>query len=236
MASTIRFSGFSKRTVTFLRDLAAHNDRDWFAAHRREYEDEVLAPARAFVAAMGESLRRLSPGVRFDPRANGSLFRIFRDTRFSADKSPFKTNLGILFWEGNGPRMACSGFYFHLEPPTLMLGGGLYLFPRPLLERFRRAVADPEYGPEVAAIIKQITARPGFTLGGEHFKRVPAGHDPDPEAEFLLRHNGLYAGWEGTIPAELHTAALVDYCLERFTPMEPLHRWLADLTQGKFEL
>lgn len=236
MATTTAFSGFPKQTVPFFRALAAHNDRDWFAAHKAEYEAAVLAPARAFVLAMGERLRRLTPGIKFDPRANGSLFRLYRDTRFSADKSPYKTNLGILFWEGSGPRMECSSYYFHLEPPSLMLGCGVYVFSRPLLERYRRTVADPEYGPELAAIVKKITARPGYTLGGEHYKRVPAGYDADPETAFLLRHDGLYAGLEVPIPFELHSAALVDYCFEKYKPMEPLHRWLTKLVGGKFEL
>jgi uncharacterized protein (TIGR02453 family) len=236
MSAVKAFPGFPKKTVTFLRDLAAHNDRDWFAAHKAEYETSVLEPARAFVLAMGERLRRLTPGLRFDPRANGSLFRIYRDTRFSADKSPYKTNLGILFWEGGGPRLDCSSYYFHLEPPTLMLGGGVYVFSRPLLERYRRAVADPEYGPELAAIVRKLIARPGYTLGGEHYKRIPAGYDSVPAAEFLLRHAGLYAGLEIPIPAELHSPALIDYCWERFKPMAPLHRWLTALVGGKFEL
>jgi uncharacterized protein (TIGR02453 family) len=260
MATTTAFSGFPKQTVPFFRALAAHNDRDWFAAHKAEYEAAVLAPARAFVLAMGERLRRLTPGIRFDPRANGSLFRIYRDTRFSADKSPYKTNLGIIFWEGAGARMDCSSYYFHLEPPALMLGCGVYVFSRPLLERYRRTVADPEYGSELAAIVKKITTRPvphgdggnsarpvphgdggnsvrpGYTLGGEHYKRVPAGYDADPETAFLLRHDGLYAGLEIPVPAELHSAALVDYCFEKYKPMEPLHRWLTKLVKGEFEL
>jgi uncharacterized protein (TIGR02453 family) len=236
MAVAEAFPGFPKRTVQFLRDLKKNNDRDWFAAHKAEYEAAVLEPARAFVLAMGGQLRRLSPGIRFDPRANGSLFRIYRDTRFSPDKSPYKTNLGIFFWEGGGPRMDCPGYYFHLEPPTLMLGGGLYIFSRPLLERYRRTVADPEYGLELAAIVKKIGTRPGYTLGGEHYKRVPAGYDAEPQAEFLLRHAGLYAGWEGRIPAELHSPALVDYCFEKFKVMKPLHEWLVKLVEGEFEL
>jgi uncharacterized protein (TIGR02453 family) len=236
MAPANTFSGFPNRTVTFLCDLAAHNDRDWFAAHKGEYEDAVLAPARAFVLAMGERLRRLTPAIRFDPRANGSLFRIYRDTRFSPDKSPYKTNLGIFFWEGGGPRMDCPGYYFHLEPPTLMLGGGLYIIPRPLLESYRRTIADPEYGPELAGIVKKIASRPGFTVGGEHYKRVPGGYDPAPEAAFLLRHAGLYAGTEVPIPAELHSPDLVDFCFARFKPMEPLHRWLSAMIGGKFDL
>ncbi len=236
MAVAEVFPGFPKRTVTFLRELAAHNDRDWFAAHKAEYEAAVMEPSRAFVLAMGERLRRLAPGIRFDPRANGSLFRIYRDTRFSPDKSPYKTNLGIFFWEGNGPRMDCPGYYFHLEPPRLMLGGGLYVFSRPLLERYRRAVADPDFGPELAAFVKKISARPGYTLGGEHYRRVPAGYDAEPDAEFLLRHAGLYAGWEGRIPAELHSPALIDFCFEKFKVMKPLHQWLVSLTRGEFEL
>ncbi len=230
------FTGFPKSTVSFLRQLAEYNDREWFAAHKAEYEAAVMEPSRAFVAAMGARLRRLTPGIKAEPRTDGSLFRIFRDTRFSPDKSPYKTNLGILFWEGSGPRLECSGYYFHLEPPTLMLGGGLYIIPRPLLDRYRRAVADPEYGPELAAIVKKLTARPGFTLGGEHYKRVPSGFTADPKAEFLMLHAGLYAGIEVPIPAELHSPALVDYCWERFKPMEPLHRWLTKLVRGEFEL
>ncbi len=236
MAAANKFPGFPKRTVTFLRELAKNNDRDWFAAHKAEYEAAIMEPARAFVLAMGERLRHLSPGIKFDPRANGSLFRIYRDVRFSADKSPYKTNLGIYFWEGGGPRMDCSGYYFHLEPPVLIFGGGLYVFSRPLLERYRRTVADPEYGPELAAIARKITARPGYTLGGEHYKRVPAGYDADPETAFLLRYAGLYAGLEVPIPAELHSAALVDYCFDRYKPMEPLHRWLTSMISGGFDL
>ncbi len=236
MATTITFPGFPKRTVTFLRELAKNNDRDWFNAHRADYEAAVTEPAKAFVTAMGERLRRLSPGIMFTPRTDGSLFRIFRDTRFSPDKSPFKTNLGILFWEGSGPRLECSGYYFHLEPPNLMLGGGLYIIPRTLLERYRCAVADPEYGPELAAIVRKLTAHPEFTIGGEHYKRVPAGYDADPAAAGLLRHSGLYAGYEVPIPAELHSPALIDYCFDRFKPMEPLHRWLTKLVKGEFEL
>jgi uncharacterized protein (TIGR02453 family) len=236
MAAADPFPGFPKRTIAFLHDLAAHNDRAWFAAHKAEYEAAVMEPARAFVLAMGERLRRLTPGIKAEPRTDGSLFRIFRDTRFSPDKSPFKTNLGILFWEGGGSRMENPGYYFHLEPPTLMLGGGLYIIPRTLLERYRRTVADPEYGPELAAIVKKLKARPGFTIGGEHYKRVPAGYDADPVAAGLLRHSGLYAGCEVPVPAELHSPALVDYCLKRFKPMEPLHRWMVDMIKGRFEL
>jgi uncharacterized protein (TIGR02453 family) len=234
MAQAEEFKGFSKKTVKFFQDLAKNNNREWFAAQRNNYEENVLQPAQAFVVAMGERLRRLTPGIAANPRPDGSLFRIYRDTRFSPDKSPYKTHLGIYFWEGKGPRMECSGYYFHLEPPNLMLGGGLYIFPRPLLERYRQAAIDPEYGAELAAAIKKITARPGFSLGEKHYKRLPPGTDPAlPNAELLL-HNGLYAGWETNIPKEFYSAALIEYCWDKFRPLQPLHRWLTDLSSGKF--
>ena len=99
MATVETFSGFPKGTVSFLRDLAANNNREWFTAHRPEYETAVLEPARAFVRVMGERLRRLSPQIKAEPRIDGSLFRLYRDIRFSPDKSPYKTNLGIFFWK-----------------------------------------------------------------------------------------------------------------------------------------
>ncbi|MBN2243151.1 MAG: DUF2461 domain-containing protein [Acidobacteria bacterium] len=236
MQPTSSFSGFPKRTVSFLRRLAKNNDREWFAARKAEYEAAVMEPARAFVTAMGERLRRLSPGIRFSPGANGSIFRIYRDTRFSPDKTPYKTNLGIYFWEGIGPRLESSGFYFHIEPPVLLLGGGMYVFSKPFLARYRRAVADAEYGPELAAIAGRIARRPGFTINGSAYQRVPPGYEPAPEAAPLLLHGGLYAGWEGRIPAELHSPALIDYCFEKFKVMKPLHEWLVSLAQGKFKI
>lgn len=234
MAQADPFKGFPKDTISFFRELAKHNDREWFAAQRGRYEESVLRPARAFVTAMGGRLGRLSPGIIADPRPNGSLFRIHRDTRFSPDKTPFKTHLGIYFWEGKGGRMECSGYYFHLEPPIIMLGGGIYIFPRPLLERFRRAALDPEYGGELAAIVKKIAARPGISLGGKHYKRLPPGTDPGHANAELLLHNGLYAGWESKIPDEFHSAALLDYCIDKFRAMQPLHRWLTGLSNGSY--
>ncbi len=235
MVQTGVFKGFSKKTINFFRDLAANNNREWFAEQRSNYEENVLRPARAFVMAMGERLRRLTPAINATPRPDGSLFRIYRDTRFSQDKSPYKTHMGIFFWEGKGPRMECSGYYFHLEPPRLMIGGGLYMFPRPLLERFRKAALDPEYGDKLAAAIKKITAHPGISLGGKHYKRLPPGTDPAHPNAGVLLHNGLYSGWETDIPAEFFSAALINYCFDKFRPLEPLHRWLNDLINGKFD-
>jgi uncharacterized protein (TIGR02453 family) len=220
------FSGFTKGTLRFFSGLRKNNTREWFESNRSAYETHVLAPAKAFVVAMGERLRAEVPGIIAVPAVNKSIFRLNRDTRFSLDPSPYKTNLGLYFWEGPKPRMECAGFYLHLEPPSLMLGGGFYMFPDHVLARFRRAVVDPKAGRELAAILADIRKRVGFEVGGQHYTRVPVGFDPShPNAE-LLKHNGLYVGVEGTVPGEFYSSRLVDYCFERYLPVVPLHRWL----------
>jgi len=220
------FSGFSKDTVRFFAELRRNNNRDWFEAHRETYEMAVMEPSRAFVSAMGARLRAISPRIIAVPKVNKSIFRLNRDTRFSLDPSPYKTNLGIYFWEGSPSRMAASGFYFHLEPPNMMLGAGVYMIPAQLLACYRQAAADPKKGKELGRIVAMIARLKGFTLGGKHYKRVPAEFDPShPNAE-LLKHTGLYAGFETRIPPELYSARLLDYCFQRFKAASPLHRWL----------
>lgn len=234
MTQESRFRGFSPLTVKFFTDLKKHNTRDWFNAHKETYTTQVMDPARALVTDLGGRLKEMAPGIIAVPQLNRSIFRIYRDTRFSADKSPYKTHLGLYLWEGVRPRMECPGFYFHLEPPNLMLGVGLYMVPRKALEHYRNAVVHPEYGAELADIVESISGLDGYSLGGTHYKRIPAGFDAaHPNAKLLL-HNGLYAGTEAPIPDALYSERLIDYCMERFAPLAGLHRWLAAFTARIF--
>jgi uncharacterized protein (TIGR02453 family) len=230
------FRGFGPQTLRFLRDLREHNDKAWFEAHREHYEGGLLEPSRAFVVEMGERLRTISPGLLAVPLVNGSIFKIHRDTRFSKDKTPFKSHLAIYFWEGSAQRIECPGFYLHLEPEKLMLGVGYYQFSKPALEAYRRAAVDPVLGPELARAVAAVRAwgGPGILAaagcGGtiDHYKKLPAGLDPaHPNAEFLL-YKGLHAGVSGAPPAEMAGPGFVDWCLERFRAMSPIHLWLVE--------
>ena len=225
------FNGFPKECISFFRELSSNNTIPWFKQHRREYDAFVLKPARSFVYDMGERLRLIAPRINADPRTNRSLFRINRDVRFSADKSPYKTHLALWFWEGSAPRMECSGFYFHLEPGKLMLGVGIYCFPKPLLDTYRTYVVHKKHGPALTKAISSVTGDGSITLGGSHYKRTPRGFDPNHKNAALLLHNGLYAGEEAPVPDELFSGELIDYCFERFNLMAPLHRWLVNLTE-----
>lgn len=226
MERSAPFTGFSKNTIKFFENLRVNNNRNWFKQHKEMYENSVLEPSRAFVLAMGANLRTITPRIMAVPRVNRSLFRISKDTRFSLDKSPYKTNLGLYFWEGTRPRMECPGFYFHLEPPKMILGSGFYVFPDRLLDRYRHAVVDPKKGKEIAKIIEEIARMKDWTLGGKHYKRIPPGFDPShPNAQLLL-HKGLYFMQETDIPEEFFSSRLVKYCFEKYAPFVPLHRWL----------
>ncbi|MBT4483451.1 MAG: DUF2461 domain-containing protein [Candidatus Latescibacteria bacterium] len=229
MTENSKFAGFPKECLTFYRELANNNNTIWFKLHKSDFEENVLKPARSFIADMGERLLTIAPGINADPRINHSLFRINRDTRFSKDKTPYKTHLAIWFWEGSGKRMESSGYYVHTEAGKLMLGVGIYCFPRPLLEKYREYVVHKKHGHELARAIEQVASRGPYTLGGSHYKRIPHGFNSEHKNASLLLHNGLYMGMETEIPEAFYSSEFVDYCFKRFTDMSPLHNWLAKL-------
>ena len=221
------FKGFFKETLTFFNQLAENNNKEWFDQHKKGYEQYVRQPSEQFVVALGERLRTIAPGIHAVPKTNQSLFRLNRDTRFSHDKRPYKTNLGILLWEGERKKMACTGFYFHLERGKLMMGAGMHLIPKPLLGPFRDAVVHEKHGPKLKDAIKKVS-RHGYTIGTKHYKKTPRGYDEAHEnADFLL-YNGLFAMYEAEIPEELFSKKLLTHAFSHYKKMAPLHTWLLD--------
>ena len=224
------FPGFPRRAVAFLEGVAKNNTKAWFEAHRAEYENNLLAPAKRFVAAMGELLPSISDEIRSEPRVNGSIFRINRDTRFSRDKTPYKTHLDLWFWHGGGRGRSRErpGFFFRLSASGLILGAGMHAFDAPLLAAYRAEVAKPRKGRALRTLVDRITAK-GYDLGGSHYKRVPRDFASDHPHADLLRHKGLTVGQERALPVSLSTPAFPAYCLVRFQDMAPLIDWLVGL-------
>jgi uncharacterized protein (TIGR02453 family) len=219
------FNGFSEKLVQFFQNLKINNAKEWFEKHRAEYNDYVLQPTKDFVVDMGKKLEEIAPRINAIPKINQSLFRINRDTRFSKDKRPYKTHMGVWFWEGNRNRMECSGFYFQMRDGQMLLAAGMHCFTPELLTLYRDAVIDKKIGPKLVRATEEVTEK-GYPVGGKHYKRVPRGYDPlHKNTEFLL-HNGLYAMIEGKIPQEFFSAAIIDYSLAHFQNMLPLHNWL----------
>ena len=219
------FAGFPREMVTFFEGLQGNNRKQWFEEHRKDYEDYVKHPSAEFVATMGKRLKSISPGIHAIPKINKSLFRINRDTRFGHDKRPYKTNLGIWFWEGARKRMECSGFYFHMGDGKLMLGAGIYIFTSELLKAYRDAVVHKKQGRQLKRTLNDISQK-GYSLGRKHYKRVPRGYDASHENAELLLFNGLTAMIENKIPGEFYSNSILDYAFSHFKSMLPLHRWL----------
>ncbi len=224
------FTGFPREGLQFLTDLKANNTKEWFDDNRATYDEKVLAPARAFVLEMGARLREIAPDIRAEPKINKSLFRIYRDTRFSQDKTPYKTNLAVWFWEGEGKRMECPGFYFDMSPERIFMGTGIYMFPtKELLHHYREAVDDDEFGEALEAVVVKLKAAGLELSSGKQLKRVPREYDKEHVRGDLLRHKGLTAGLELPISEEVHSEAILDLCMKHFKAMNPLHAWIREL-------
>ncbi len=222
------FTGLDPAALDFLRDLGAHNDRAWFDQHRGDYEGLLLAPARDLVVALGERLSAIAPRLHADPRVNGSILRINRDTRFSTDKRPYKTHLDLWLWEGDGPSRGCSGFFLRIEADRIGYGAGMHHFDQDVLATYRAAVDDPRRGAALVRAARKAVDS-GAMVGREGWKRVPAPYAADHPRAGFLRYGGLVAGARADVPAELFTPAFPDWCFERLGPLRPLQRWVANV-------
>jgi uncharacterized protein (TIGR02453 family) len=233
MADTTTFNGFPPATLQFLQELAANNNREWFAANRERYEKDLLEPAVAFVLALGARLQRVSPGLQADPATNGSgtLMRIYRDTRFSADKSPYKTRLAGMFWQGPGKKTESPAFGFQFNWQGMDLMAGMFAFPKPMLNAYRDAVDDPALGSELEAAIKQIESLGDYALQGDQYQRVPRGFAEDHARAGLLRYKGLYFRSPAISPTQIQSNEILPLVFQHFQDMAPLQQWLVKVAQ-----
>jgi uncharacterized protein (TIGR02453 family) len=221
---TETFTGFRPEAIQFLADLAANNDRAWFQPRKQDYERLLKAPLEALCIALAERFEATGIPLRADPAR--SPFRIYRDVRFSKDKSPYKTNIGASFaWTGGGDGSA--GGYFHLQPGEIFIGGGIW-HPEPArLNTFRRMVdTDPS---RVHAVIDDPTFVEAFgQVFGNRLTRVPKGYSADhPQAE-LLKLKDVGFG-RNLSDAEASSPELPDRLAETLALGVPLMRLLASL-------
>jgi uncharacterized protein (TIGR02453 family) len=213
---------FTAQTLSFLRALKRHNNRDWFAARRGGYERDVRAPMIAVIEQLARDFQRFAPELEASPKA--SLYRIYRDTRFSEDKTPLKTQIAASFrWRGL-PRGECAGLYLEVGPGWVWFGGGFYAPETAQLVRIRQHIAETY--PE----IDRIARRPSFrraveTLDGERLARVPRGYPKDHPAAEYLKYRNFLAGRE--LPPRFATQpAFYPTVVSTFRAIMPLVRFL----------
>ena len=224
------FPGFRPAALGFLRGLARNNRRDWFEARRDAYERELRQPLRELVEAMDVRLAGFAPEIVGDPKR--AVFRIHRDIRFSKDKSPYKTNMGIWLHHratetgirkegGSGG----AGFYFHLEPGAGFVAGGLWMPPPPTLAKLREAIVEDRAGFERVVLAPVFRRRFGGLTEEAMLTRAPRGFAPDHPAARWLRYRSFTASRPLT-DAQLLDARLPARLEREYTALLPLVRWL----------
>lgn len=214
---------FTPALFTFLRSLKRHNDREWFAAHRERYIAEIEAPMLQFVADFAPRLHKISRAFVADPRkTGGSMFRIYRDTRFSEDKSPYKTWVAARFpHEARKQTDSVPAFYLHLSVAECYGGGGVYHLEMPALTKIRQhIVASPKAWAAVRAS--------GVEIEGDTLKRCPAGFDPAHKFVEDLKRKDLYTLAEFT-ERDVIAVDFLDRYVEACEKAAPL---LGFLTKG----
>ena len=221
---------FTASSLAFLRGLARNNKKRWFEAHRADYETHIRAPMRALIEEMDVRFTRFAPELTGDPKR--SMFRINRDIRFSKDKSPYKTHAACWFRHsaadhrvGGDAEAGSAGLYFHLEPEQSFVGAGIWMPPRPALDKIRDAIADDPRG--FGRIIKRPAARRRY--GGlddeAMLKRMPRGFSDGHPAGEWLRYQSFTIGRQLS-DREVLSPRLAEGLERDFRLMLPLVRWL----------
>ncbi len=217
------FTGFSSETFSFLAGLGYHNERSWFEEHKSEYERFVVNPALALIAEMDSVVKAISPHYRGVPKKmGGSLMRIYRDTRFSRDKTPYKTNIGIQFRHESAKDVHAPGWYVHLDLSSCFMGAGTW-HPEPDdLNRLRQAIAEK---PESYSRALEETKESGMTLGGESLVKMPRGYDPaHPLAAEIRRKDFILT--TDLDPALYMSHDLIEVLEVKFRATAPFMAWM----------
>lgn len=215
------FNGFPREGMKFLRQLKKNNSRDWFARHKREYEEFVKLPMQCLIATLHEPMSKMAPEFEINPKR--SLFRIYRDTRFSKDKTPYKTHVSAIFhlkgrWEES------AGYYVHIAPGDCYLGGGIYMPNGPQLKKIRTAIAQQPQ--KFRSIVENKNFEKRFKkLEGSKLQRNPQGFPADHPMIEWLKFKQFFSGisWE---EAECYSPKFVDKIISVYSELLPLIRFL----------
>lgn len=218
-----RFPGFSSEAISFLKGLERHNKREWFQPRKQVYEEHVRMPLECLVHAINSELAEFAP--RYVTPVKRAVFRIYRDTRFSKDKRPYKTHVAATFYLQNLAKAAGPCFYFHFTSKELLIFAGVYLPERNELMAIRNLLAERYEA--FRQILRGRALRSAMgELKGEQLSRVPKGFDKDHPAEDLIRRHQWFL--ETTLDSSLITSSrMLPALVSRFRAASPMVEFLA---------
>jgi uncharacterized protein (TIGR02453 family) len=220
------FNGFSKDFFKFFAVLKKNNNRDWFKDNKPRYIETVVEPMGDFINAIAPHLKKVSPHYVADPRPNGgSMFRIYRDTRFSKDKTPYKTHAACHFRHKAGKDAHAPGFYAHFEIDRLFFGGGIWRPPSNHLSIIRDRIVDSPTEWQRIRNSKPVRDRGG--IGGDGLVRPPRGYDPEHRHLEDLKRKSFFVMAEGD-PALIESPDLVTEVAASFKAASRLNRFVTE--------
>lgn len=220
------FKGFPKDFFAFFRELKSNNDRTWFEENKPRYRESVQAPMSDFITAMAPRLAKISKHFQADPRPNGrSMFRIYRDVRFSKDQRPYKLNAACQFRHERAKDVHAPGFYVHLAADEVYYGGGMYLPEPEALGRIRGAIVEHPAAWQAVKADKKFVAAYG-TLSDEHsLTRPPRGYPPEHPLIADLKKKSFFGSHESTVKAA-QSPTFADEVAESFRAAASLMKFL----------
>lgn len=226
------FPGFPKDFFKFFKDLMANNNRAWFNDNKARYHDSVVNPVSEFIVCMAPRLWKISRHYTADPRPHGgSMFRIYRDTRFSKDKTPYKTHAGVQFRHEAGKDAHAPGFYVHLAGDGLFFGGGVWNPAGPQLNRIRDYIADNARS--WARIVNARKVKEVGGIKGDSLKRPPRGFDAQHVHIEDLKRKSFFIMTEAPA-ADALKPEFIDAVTEGFRRAMPLNRFIAGALELPF--
>lgn len=227
------FEGFPKASVPYLKKLAKNNNRPWFNEHKQQYEDAIRTPALNFIEVMGPQLKKhLSPHFTAQPKkVGGSLMRVYRDTRFGNNKTPFKTNVGIQFRHELGKDVHAPGFYVHIEPGNCFLGAGIWRPEPKVLAAIREFIVDNPSSWKAATGSRSF--RKNWALVGDALKRPPRGYDAEHELIADLKRKDFIACMNFA-DKEINDPKFVNFVIRHFKQVAELTGYLCMAVEADF--
>lgn len=219
-----KFEGFCPETLKFLRDLQVNNNKSWFEKHRQDYEEYALAPLRNLVTDLGEFMLTIDPCFEINPAVNKTISRIYRDTRFSKDKSPFRSTVWFTFKNQNKDwTTRVSGYFFELSVDSYRYGMGFYNAAPELMGRFREMI--DENPKEFLKAISFFENQKTFVLEGDKYKRIIDKTKPEKIQNWYQRRN-MYLVCNRKIDKTLYSYKLADDLASSFKMIAPLYHYL----------
>ncbi len=220
---SLQYNGFPDATITFLLNLEKNNNRSWFNKHRQEYEEYLLLPLKQLVAALSRTMLEIDTLIDTTPMINRTISKIYRDIRFSKDKSPFKRNMWIVFKRPIKDWKNAPAYFFELSSDTYRYGMGYYSATRDVMDRYRCKIE--ENSSSFLSMVMELKNLNKFDICGDKYKRPIKKEIPSELSDLYSRKN-LYLEIRNDIDSTLFSSSLIDKLRSNYLKLQPLYHFL----------